>query len=310
MDLELDGKRAVVTGAGKGIGLATARRLAQEGADVIAVARTSAPDEPGIKPVLLDLTAPESAAALADVVGEADILVNNLGGVVPGSATARSFLDVDDAIWQSTFELNLFSTVRITRALLPGLLRRSGVIVNVSSIGARASFRPVDYGTAKAALNNLTKALAEEFGSQGSAGGHGQPRPDPHTDLDRPAGSGRTARPSCRRHDRRDHRRPARGDGHHHRTAHRARRDGRPDRLRRLGPGRQPHRRRLRRRRRRAQGRVSAAVDLRALGRHTEADALGPATRGRLTITVITSIIGCLAVAEDRTSAPEPQRSS
>jgi NAD(P)-dependent dehydrogenase (short-subunit alcohol dehydrogenase family) len=167
MDLELDGKRAVVTGAGKGIGLAIARRLAQEGADVVAVARTSAPDERGIKPVLLDLTAPESAAALADVVGEADILVNNLGGVVPASATAQSFLDVDDATWQSTFELNFFSTVRITRALLPGLLRRSGVIVNVSSIGARASFRPVDYGTAKAALNNFTKALAEEFGSQG-----------------------------------------------------------------------------------------------------------------------------------------------
>src|ERR1700760_4141243 len=119
MDLELDGKRAVVTGAGKGIGLATARRLAQEGAEVVAVARTSAPDEAGIKPVLLDLTAPESAATLADIVGEADILVNNLGGVVPGSATAKGFLDVDDATWRSTFELNFFGTVRITRALLP-----------------------------------------------------------------------------------------------------------------------------------------------------------------------------------------------
>jgi putative oxidoreductase len=167
MDLELDGRRAVVTGAGKGIGLATARRLAQEGADVVAVARTSASEEPGITPVRLDLTAPGAAAALADLVGDADILVNNLGGVVAGSATAAGFLDLDDAVWQATYELNFFATVRITRALLPGLLRRSGVVVNVSSIGARASFHPVDYGTAKAALNNLTKALAEEFGGQG-----------------------------------------------------------------------------------------------------------------------------------------------
>src|SRR4051794_27633510 len=134
MDLELKGKRAVVTGGGKGIGLATARRLAEEGADVVAVARTSAPDEPGITPGLLDLTAPGAAGTLADVVGEADILVNNLGGVVAGSATATGFLDVDDATWQATYELNLFGTVRVTRALLPGLLRRSGVIVNVSSV--------------------------------------------------------------------------------------------------------------------------------------------------------------------------------
>ena len=167
MDLELKGRRAVVTGASKGIGLATARRLAQEGADVVAVARTGAPEEPGITPVRLDLTAPGAAGDLADVVGDADILVNNLGGVVAGSATSAGFLDLDDDVWQATYELNFFATVRITRALLPGLLQRRGVIVNVSSIGARASFRPVDYGTAKAALNNLTKALAEEFGGQG-----------------------------------------------------------------------------------------------------------------------------------------------
>lgn len=191
MNLELAGKRAVVTGASQGIGLATARCLAREGADVVAVARTSAPEEPGITSVRLDLTAPGSAAALAAVVGEADILVNNLGGVVPASGTAKGFLDVDDATWLATYELNFFSTVRITRALLPGLLQRSGVIVNVSSIGARAGFRPVDYGTAKAALTNLTKALAEEFGAQGLRAVTVSPGPTSTsmwTDPDGPAG--------------------------------------------------------------------------------------------------------------------------
>ncbi|AIJ25255.1 short-chain dehydrogenase/reductase SDR [Amycolatopsis methanolica 239] len=57
--------------------------------------------------------------------------------------------------------------MRVTRALLPGLLRRRGIVINISSIGARAAFQPVDYGTAKAALTNLTKALAEEFGLRG-----------------------------------------------------------------------------------------------------------------------------------------------
>ncbi|MEH3034223.1 MAG: SDR family oxidoreductase [Aeromicrobium erythreum] len=80
---------------------------------------------------------------------------------------AAGFLDLDDDAWQQTYELNLFATVRVTRALLPGLLRRRGLVVNVSSVGARAAFKPVDYGTAKAALTNLTKALAEEFGPQG-----------------------------------------------------------------------------------------------------------------------------------------------
>ena len=108
-----------------------------------------------------------------------------------GSATAAGFLDVDDEIWRATYELNLFSTVRITRALLPGLLRRRGVIVNVSSISARAGFRPVDYGTAKAALTNLTKALAEEFGAQGLRAvtvSPGPTRTPIWTDPDGPAG--------------------------------------------------------------------------------------------------------------------------
>ncbi|MCG8916929.1 SDR family oxidoreductase [Actinokineospora sp. PR83] len=168
MDLRLAGKTAVVTGAGKGIGLATTTALAAEGARVFAAARTPAPDlGPLVTPVPVDLLDGSGAAALAEAAGEVDVLVNNLGGVVPASMGAAGFLDLDDEAWRETYELNLFATVRVTRALLPGLLRKRGVVVNVSSIGARAAFQPIDYGTAKAALNNLTKALAEEFGARG-----------------------------------------------------------------------------------------------------------------------------------------------
>lgn len=166
MDLSLQGKDVVITGASKGIGLATARSFAAEGATVHAISR-SVITEDGVNSIALDLTDHDAAAELATRVGEVDILINNLGGVVPGSLTATGFLDLDDDTWQATYELNLFATVRVTRALLPGLLNRRGVVINVSSIGARAAFPPVDYGTAKAALNNLTKALAEEFGPRG-----------------------------------------------------------------------------------------------------------------------------------------------
>jgi len=153
MDLGLTGKKAVVTGASKGLAIADALRA--EGAEVFAAARTA--------PVPVDLTTREGVTDLAERAGDVDILVNNLGGVL----ATGGFLDLSDETWQGTYELNLFSTVRVTRALLPGLLRRRGVIVNISSIGARAAFQPVDYGTAKAALTNLSKALAEEFGSRG-----------------------------------------------------------------------------------------------------------------------------------------------
>ncbi len=168
MDLDLTGRTVVVTGASRGIGRATVDLLAAEGADVVAVARSPLSDTAAnVRTIALDLTRREAADDLARQVGSIDVLVNNLGGVVDASMRAAGFLDLDDETWQATYELNFFATARVTRALLPGLLERRGVVLNVSSIGARAAFKPVDYGTAKAALNNLTKALAEEFGSQG-----------------------------------------------------------------------------------------------------------------------------------------------
>ncbi|MDT3439752.1 MULTISPECIES: SDR family oxidoreductase [unclassified Pseudofrankia] len=171
MDLGLAGRTAVVTGASKGIGLAVVRALAAEGVRVTAAARKVTPRlaalGDAVTQVAVDLTTPAGAGLLATQAGATDILVNNLGGVTDDSMRAQGFLAIPDESWQQTFELNLFSAVRVTRALLPGLLERRGVVITISSIGARAAFQPVDYGTAKAALTNLSKALAEEFGARG-----------------------------------------------------------------------------------------------------------------------------------------------
>ncbi|EDY47304.1 oxidoreductase [Streptomyces clavuligerus] len=172
MDLNLASKTAVVTGAGRGIGLATVRALTAEGVRVVGAARTITPElqETGAHTVSADLSTPEGVATLIsgalDTLGGIDLLVNNVGG---GDGLAPvGFLDSDDAHWTGILDLNLLSAVRATRAALPSLIERRGSIVNVSSISAR---EPTDglvaYSAAKAALTSLGKALAREFGPQG-----------------------------------------------------------------------------------------------------------------------------------------------
>lgn len=172
MDLQLKGKTAVVTGGNKGIGLAIVRALVAEGVDVTVATRTESPDlaELGeaVTWVGADLTTRHGTEQLTARAGEVDILVNNLGGTNQRSLRANGFLDIDDDAWLQTFELNLFSAVRVTRGLLPGLLRRRGVVINISSISGKIACGSVaDYGAAKAALTFLGKALAEAYGSQG-----------------------------------------------------------------------------------------------------------------------------------------------
>jgi NAD(P)-dependent dehydrogenase (short-subunit alcohol dehydrogenase family) len=172
VDLQLKDKAALVTGASRGIGLAVVERLVEEGARVVAAARTETPDlrRTGAHVVPVDLTDPDGperlVAAAREELGELDLLVNNVGGG-EGDATA-GFLGVDDQMWQHVFELNFFATVKTTRAALPSLIARRGAIVNISSVGARIpSGGPIAYTTAKAALTALGKALVEEFGPQG-----------------------------------------------------------------------------------------------------------------------------------------------
>ncbi|MFI0354851.1 SDR family NAD(P)-dependent oxidoreductase [Actinomadura sp. 9N407] len=179
MDLRLSGKVAVVTGASKGIGLAVTRTLLEEGAQVVAASRTAGPDlealaGPALVHVPVDLMDPATPALVVERAVEAfgglDILVNNAGGPPPGVTLPRfGFLTPTDDDWREMFEFNLFSAVRASRAAIPHLITRGGgAIVNVSSGNAR---RPApmnhDYNAAKAGLNNLTKALSEEFGPQG-----------------------------------------------------------------------------------------------------------------------------------------------
>ncbi|TYB53772.1 SDR family NAD(P)-dependent oxidoreductase [Nonomuraea sp. PA05] len=172
MDLQLSGRVAVVTGASKGIGLAVARTLAEEGAHVVAASRTPA-DAKAVH-VAVDLMDPDAPARVVaravEEFGGVDILVNNAGGPPPGATLPRAgFMTPDDADWAAMFEFNLFSAVRMIRAAVPSMLERGGgSIVNVSStMGRQAGAVNVDYSAAKAAVRALSKSLSAEYAPQG-----------------------------------------------------------------------------------------------------------------------------------------------
>jgi NAD(P)-dependent dehydrogenase (short-subunit alcohol dehydrogenase family) len=175
VDLRLQGKIAVVTGASKGIGLAITSALAGEGVRVIAGARTIGPDLAAladggmVDPLAVDLSTavgPGELVARADQYGGLDILVNNVGALTP---RLGGFLSVTDDEWWASLNLNLMAAVRTTRAALPAMIKRGrGSIVTISSVNA---FLPdpaiIDYTAAKAALTNFSKALSKEVGPQG-----------------------------------------------------------------------------------------------------------------------------------------------
>lgn len=174
MDLQLEGKTAIVTGASRGIGLAVAQELTREGVHVVGAARTITPEMETASATTLaaDLSTPEGAQRVIETAttqaGGVDILINNVGAGDVDRLKLGGFLDADDTQWRDLLDLNLFSAVWASRAALPSLIERSGVIVNVSSINAHLpATGPVGYSEAKAALVALSKRLSEEFGPQG-----------------------------------------------------------------------------------------------------------------------------------------------
>lgn len=166
MDLHLAGKRALVTGGSKGIGRASAEALAEEGCDVVLVARDPAALEEAavavrsrrqvrVETIAADLSRQAEVERVAADAGAVDILVNNAGAIPPGGLLA-----VDDATLRAAWDLKVFGFISLCRALYPVLKGRQGVVVNV--IGAAGETFDPGYiaGVAgNAALMAFTRAL-------------------------------------------------------------------------------------------------------------------------------------------------------
>ncbi len=178
MDLNLSGKRALVTGASVGIGYSVAMILAREGAQ-IAVAATS---KDGLKPLVeamaaeglpapvlcaADLTAPDGPANLAEqalaALGEVDILINNAGASRPMQGISE---EEAEKVWEASMALNFTSSRKLAQALVPGMRERGwGRVVNIS--GALVYWNVNAATPAKAALTSWSKGLAAEVAKDG-----------------------------------------------------------------------------------------------------------------------------------------------
>jgi 2-keto-3-deoxy-L-fuconate dehydrogenase len=166
----LEGKRALVTAAGQGIGRATALAFAREGARVLAtdidvglLARLAA-DEPRLEIAQLDVRSDAEVAAISSR-GPFDVLFNCAGFVHHGTV-----LDCTPEQWSFALDLNVTSMYRTLRAVLPGMLAQGrGSIVNMSSVASSVKGAPnrFAYGTTKAAVIGLTKSVAADFVAKG-----------------------------------------------------------------------------------------------------------------------------------------------
>ena len=167
MSGRLAGKTALVTGAGQGIGHASAALFAAEGARVIATDRVPRllEDLTDCEQRGLDVTDPGAILALAAEIGPIDIVFNVVGHVHSGT-----ILDCDEAAWAASLNINLTAMYRTIRAVLPAMLAKGGgSIVNMSSIASSVKGIPnrFAYGATTAGVIGLTKAVAADFVAQG-----------------------------------------------------------------------------------------------------------------------------------------------
>ena len=185
MDLGLEGRACIVTGASSGIGLATARMLAAEGARVMLVARderrleeaarecagaggADAADGKAVGSVAVDVTDPDAGerivAKCAERFGSVDVLVNNAG-----TSRRRPLDELSDEEWNEQWELHVMASMRLMRAAAPRMAERGwGRIVNVSSSsGKRPSRTNAAYSVTKAAQLSLSRVFADEYAASG-----------------------------------------------------------------------------------------------------------------------------------------------
>jgi 3-oxoacyl-[acyl-carrier protein] reductase len=165
----LEGKRALVTGASKGIGRAIAEELARAGATVVVGYRSGKEDAEALAAAIggtavqADVSSPDDAKRLVDEAGDVDVLVNN-AGLTRDGLLAR----MPDDDWRTVLETNLSSVFYTCRAVTrPMMKRRAGSIVNVSSIvGVHGNWGQTNYAASKAGIIGFTKSLARELGSR------------------------------------------------------------------------------------------------------------------------------------------------
>jgi 3-oxoacyl-[acyl-carrier protein] reductase len=166
----LDGRRALVTGASKGIGLAIAEELARAGAEVVVGYRSGREEAEALaeriggRAVQADVSSPADAARLVQEAGDLDVLVNNAGLTRDGLLARMS-----DDDWETVIATNLSSVFYTCRAVTrPMMKKRGGAIVNVSSVvGVHGNWGQTNYAASKAGIIGFTKSLARELGSRG-----------------------------------------------------------------------------------------------------------------------------------------------
>ncbi|XP_001370589.1 carbonyl reductase [NADPH] 2-like [Monodelphis domestica] len=168
MQISFRGLRALVTGAGKGIGRDTVKALQDSGAQVVAVSRTNedlvslSKECPGIEPICVDLGDWEATERVLGNVGPVDLLVNNAAVLL-----IQPFLEVSKEAFDRTINVNLRSVFQVSQIVARGMIARGvpGSIVNVSSMVSRATIANLaSYSSTKGAMDMLTKVMALELG--------------------------------------------------------------------------------------------------------------------------------------------------